>query len=335
MNGNNTYTYNYNPKQVDLKKYAGILKLVGGFIGLLILLTIIYNAFTFRVDQRQQAVVIQFDKVVKVVVDEEIADEISDRMKSHRQLQHADIQTGKGLFIKIPFIQKVQYYTNMLLTCDTDPREVTTGDKKKLVLDNYAQWRIENPAAFAISLKTIPRANTRIDDIIYSKLNEEIGKVTQQTVVADKEYILNMLRDVVASSNEELKEFGIRIEDIRIRRTDFPEENYENIYNRMRTERQRDAAKYRSEGREEAQVIISKADMEAQIIEAQAYEQAQILRGEGEAEALRIYAEAYNRDPEFYQFWRTLQAYKETLKGKTTIVIDPETEFAKYLFGTE
>jgi membrane protease subunit HflC len=335
MNDGGNYTYNFKPKNADFKKYMGTIKFAGGFILFIILLSIVYNAFTFRVDERQQAVVMQFNKVVKIIVDDDKADELVAAVKSHSQLKDAEVLGGKGLFFKIPFIQKVEYFTNTLLTYDTDVREVTTGDKKKLVLDNYAQWEIVNPAFFAISLKTIPRAHTRIDDIVYSKLNEEIGKVAQHTVVSDKDYVLDMLRRVADSSNEELKEFGIRIADIRIRRTDFPEDNYENIYNRMRTERQRDAATYRSEGKEEAEKIRSEADKQATIIEAQAYEQAQTLMGEGEAEALRIYAEAYNRDPEFYQFWRTLQAYRETLNEGTKIVIDPGSEFAKYLFGTE
>src|SRR5690554_4456336 len=162
MDGNKTYTYNFknNNTNTDLKKYKGLFKLAGWIIGLVILLAIAYNSFTFRVDQRQQAVVIQFDKVVKVIVDEK-TDEIVSSIKSREQLQDADIREGKGLFFKIPFIQKVEYYTNMLLTYDTDPREVTTSDKKKLVLDNYAQWEIKNPATFAISLKTIPRADRK------------------------------------------------------------------------------------------------------------------------------------------------------------------------------
>ena len=162
-------------------------------------------------------------------------DELVAAVKSHSQLKDAEVLGGKGLFFKIPFIQKVEYFTNTLLTYDTDVREVTTGDKKKLVLDNYAQWEIVNPAFFAISLKTIPRAHTRIDDIVYSKLNEEIGKVAQHTVVSDKIMLICSKYD---SSNR--IEESIRIADIRIRRTDFPEDNYENIYNRMRTERQRD-----------------------------------------------------------------------------------------------
>lgn len=331
MNGGTGYNYNNN---VDLKKYKGLFKAVAAIGILIILLIIVYNSLTFAVDVREQVVVKQFDKVVKIILDEK-SEEMVAAIKSHPQLKQADIYEGKGLFFKIPFIQKVEYYTNMLLTYDTDIREVTTRDKKKLVLDNFAQWKITNPAFFSISLKTVPRAHTRIDDIVYSKLNEEIGKVDQHVVVSDKEYIMEMLKSIADSSNSELKDFGVEIADIRIKRTDFPEENYNNIFNRMRTERQRAAAKYRSEGKEEAQKIRSAADKEATIIEAEAYEKAEKLRGEGEAEALKIYAEAYNRDPDFYQFWRTLQAYKATLRDKTTLVIDPDSEFARYLFGTE
>lgn len=333
MNSEIDKVNNSNKKEnVDKKVFKTVLKILGGVVGIIILLAIFFNAFLFTVDEREQVVVKQFNEVVKVIVDEKNA-EIEKNIKENKQLKNVKVIQGKGLHFKIPFIQNTESFTNMLLTYDTNSREVITKDKKKLVLDNFAQWKINNPALFIISLRNERVAHTRLDDIIYSKLNEEIGKVDAQVVISDKNYIKNVLKRVTQNTNEQLKDYGIQVIDIRIKKTDLPEENYNNIFNRMTTERARAAKTYRSEGREEAQKIRSEADKQATIIEAQAYEQAEKIIGQGESEALKIYAEAYNKDPEFYAFWKTLQTYKATLKDKTKIVIDKNSEFAKYLFG--
>jgi len=330
-NFNNEANIQPNPVKLDFKKIKGPIKTIALVIGLLIILNIIFNSFFFVVEQREQVIVRQFNEVVKIVVDED-SPELRESLDSVPQLRNVDVLVGKGLFFKIPFIQTTESFKSLLLTYDTNKREVITRDKKKLVLDNYAQWRIKNPALFAISLKNERAAHTRLDDIIYSKLNEEIGKVDAHVVIADKDYMYNMLQKVTADINQLMQKSGVEVVDIRIKRTDLPPENYNNIYNRMKTERERAAKTYRSEGKEEAQKIRSEADREATVIEAKAYEEAEKIKGEGDAEALRIYAEAYNKDPEFYSFYRTLQAYKKALKDKTKIVIDPESEFAKYLF---
>lgn len=318
-------------KNINLSKYRGLFKFVGGFVILILVLSLFSSSLFFSVDEREQVVVRQFNEVVKIVVDEK-TDEIVKAIENNPQLKHVKLIEGKGLFFKVPFIQSVESFTNLLLTYDTNAREVITKDKKKLVLDNFAQWRISNPALFVISLKNERAAHTRLDDIIYSKLNEEIGKVDAHIVISDKQFVLDMLKRVTDSTNDQVRNYGMEVADIRIKRTDLPEANYNNIFNRMKTERERAAKTYRSEGKEEAQKIRSAADKEATIIEAKAYEEAEKIKGQGDAVALRIYAEAYNRDPEFYAFWRTLQTYKKTLGDKTKIVIDSDSEFAKYLF---
>ncbi|HHV60671.1 MAG TPA: protease modulator HflC [Clostridiaceae bacterium] len=324
MNIDNTVNY----KNFDMNKYKGVFKVAAIVIGCVILLSILFNLCFFSVDEREQAVVTQFNKIIRIVVGEGDA-------KLKEEVKGIDVITGKGIFFKIPFIQKVKYYTDLKLVYDTDAREVTTLDKKQLVLDNYVIWEIDNPALFAAADLNQISAQSRIEDILYSKLNEEIGKVNAHVVIGDKQYVEDMLKRTVVESNEHMQEFGVRVVDIRIKRTDLPQETYNNIFNRMRTERERAARTYRSEGQEEAQKIRSNADKQCTIIEAQAYEQAERIRGEGDAEALAIYAEAYNKDPEFYEFWRTLEAYKKTLSGNTTIVIDSDSPFAKYLFGIE
>jgi len=258
---------------------------------------------------------------------------MEEAIRNHKQLANTKLIEGKGVFFKIPFIQTTESFSSMLQTYDTEVREVITLDKKKLVLDNYTQWKIENPALFAITLKNEKEANQRLDDLIYSKVNEEVGKVDAHVIISDKDAVSNMMQRVIESTNQALADNGVKVVDIRIKRTDYPVDNYANVFNRMKTERERAAMQYRSEGQEEAQRIRSEADRDATILEAEAYELAQQIRGEGDAEAARIYAEAFNRDPEFYSFWRTLEAYKKILDGKTKIIIDSDSELARYLFS--
>lgn len=324
----------YMSRKFDLKQFKDFYKTIGGIIIAMILLSIIINMFFFQVDEREQAVVKQFNEYVKIIVNER-TDELVKSIEENPRLKGLKVSDRKGLHFKIPFIQTIEKFTSMFLIYDTDAREVVTKDKKKLVLDNYAIWKISNPALFYSSLGNERAAHTRLDDIIYSKLNEQIGRVESHTVISDKSFIENMLTQIKEDSNQQVMDYGMEVIDIRIKRTDFPEENYENIYNRMNTERQRAAKTYRSEGLEEAQKIRSEADKESTIIVARSYEEAEKTKGEGDAEALRIYAEAYNQDPEFYAFWRSLQAYKKTLKNDTKIIIDADSEFAKYLFGTK
>lgn len=300
-------------------------------IGIVFAGIIIFNMFTFRVYMTEHAVVTRFGNIHKAIVSDASA---MDNIKDNPRFTDIDIIQGNGLFLKIPFIDKVDYYNDRMLTYNVEPREVTTRDKKKVILDNYAQWRIVDPVLFRVTIRTEAAAYVRLEDIIYSQLNQHIGIIDAEVLISDKHQVASLLRDIVRLANNEVKDYGIEILDVRIKRTDLPEENNANIFNRMRTERERMAMQYRSEGQEEAQKIRSNADREATIIEAQAYAEAEKIRGEGEAEALRIYAEAYNQDPEFYEFYRTLQTYRKTLQTNTTLVIDSDSDFAKFLFGT-
>jgi membrane protease subunit HflC len=319
----------------QFKKVKGnkTIKSIVIVIVIVIAALILFNLCTFRVDEREQVVVKQFNEVVRAIIDEETPEMKEARLVNQNVKDVRVVEGRKGLFLKIPFIQSVEAYTNQLLTYDTVPREVVTQDKKKMVLDNFAQWKIENAALFVSTINNERKAHQRLDEIVYSKLNEEIGKITAHVLIADKEYVNDMLDRIIISTNEQLVNYGMEVVDIRIKRTDLPAENYENVFNRMRTDRQRAAKTYRSEGQEQAQIIRSSADKQATIIEAQAYEQAETIRGAGDAEALQIYADAYNKDPEFYAFYRSLQAYKVTLGEGTTIVLDPEAEFLQYLFS--
>lgn len=325
-----------NKKVIDLDRektkrfIKAICIILGGFIALLIL----FNAFTFTVDEREQVVITQFDKIIRIIVDNK-NDPSYDMLRQDKNFKNIKIQQGKGLFFKVPIIQKTKSFTNMLLTYDSPPEEVFTLDKKTIVLDNYAQWEITNPVLFMQNLGSITVAHQRIDENIYSKIREEIGRVNATKLVTDKDYVEEMLSRVKDFVNSQMEPAGIKVEDIRIKRTEYPEATYQNIFEQMRSERQAVATEYRSEGLKEAQRIRSEAEKQATIIEAQAYEQAQKLRGEGDAQALRIYAEAYNKDPEFYAFWQTLQTYKDVIDKDTTIIISPDSEFARYIYSKD
>lgn len=313
-------------------KFNDIKELIIG-PAIFILAIIIFFSMSFTVSEVDDAIVTRFGgQVIKVIVSKNTP-ELEKEIHSIDKFKNVKVVEGKGLFFKLPIIDSVQKFNNRLLTYDTEPREVTTMDKKKLILDNNAQWQIVNPLLFRISMGNQRNAHTRVDDIMYSKLNEKIGRTEAHVLISDKTYVENMLNKVTEEINMEVAQYGIRVADIRIKKTDLPPENSTNIFNRMKTEREQKAKQYRSEGKEEAQKIKSEADKEARVIEAQAYADAEKIKGEGDAEATRIYNEAYNQDPEFYEFYRTLQTYKATLKDKTKIVIDANSPFAKYLFS--
>jgi len=322
-----------NKKVVDLDKIKmkSFIKYIGIIFGIFIVFLMLFNSFTFTVDEREQVVITQFDKIIRIIVDD-ISDPSIEALKNDKNFSDVKIEEGKGLFFKLPFIQKTISFSNQLLTYDTPPEEVLTLDKKSIVLDNYAQWTINNPVLFMQTMDNTSYANQRIDEYIYSKLREEIGRIEAHQLVTDKDYVSDMLIRVKDYLNNQLATTGVNVVDIRIKRTEYPEATYQNIFEQMRSERQAVATEYRSEGLKEAQSIRSAAEREATIIEAQAYEQAQKLRGEGDAEALKIYAQAYNRDPEFYAFWQTLQTYKAVIDKDTTIIISPDSDLAKYIY---
>lgn len=317
------------PQLFDIEKFVKQLSIP---IILLILVLFVFSTATYTVNEVEQAIVTRFGEVITVVV-EEITPELENQIRSTPQTKDVKIVQGKGLFFKVPFIDSVEKYTSQLLTYKTISREVTTSDKKKIVLDNNAQWQIVNPVLFRMSVRTIQSANTKLDDIIYSKLNEKIGLTDGSTLISDKAYVYAMTQTIRDNTNVEVSKFGMQVFDVRIAKTELPPENNENIFNRMRTERMKIANKFRAEGEEQYKVMTAQAEKQVVILKAEAYAKAEQIKGEGDAKALEIYAEAYNKDPEFYQFQKTLQTYAEALKGNAKIVIDSDSEFAKYLFN--
>lgn len=276
--------------------------LVIAVAGLLLVVLVSFSLFT--VDQTQQAIVIQMGK----------------------PRPHA---YGPGLHFKIPFIQEVVSFESRILLYDASPTEVLTRDKKNLVVDNFTKWRIENPLIFYKSVRNETGAQSRLDDIVYAQLRVELGLHDLSDIVSTTRSAI--MEDVTRIAAERAMVYGIEVVDVRIKRADLAEQNEKHVFERMRAEREREARQYRSEGEEESKKITTQADMEKAVILAEAYETAEVLRGEGDAEAIRIYAEAYQQDPEFFSYFRSLEAYKKTMKDRTKLVITPDVPFFRYL----
>ncbi len=274
-------------------------------VGLAVALAIVLNLFLYRVDETNQVVITQMGRPVRSV-------------------------SEPGLHAKLPYpIQTAHYFDDRLLLYDSAPTEILAEDKKNLVLDNYARWRIVDPLLFMQTVRDENGAQARLDDIIYSELRVELGRHDLQEVVSSaREQIMKTVTD---RCDDRAADYGISVVDVRIKRADLPEENERFVYERMRAERRRKANKYRSEGEEEALKIRAQTDKEKAIILAEAYKTAEEVKGEGDAAATKIYAEALEADPQFYRFWRTLEAYKASLDTSTVLVLSPESDFFRYL----
>jgi membrane protease subunit HflC len=237
--------------------------------------------------------------------------------------------TEPGLKFKIPFYHQVTFFDKRILDYDAPARDVITSDKKTLVIDNFAKWRIVDPLKVYQAFQTQRGALQRLDDIVYSELRVELGRHELEEIVsANRALIMKLVSD---RSNEKASVYGLEVLDVRIKRADLPEQNEKAIFQRMQAERERKAKGYRAQGEEEAQKIRSEAEKDKEIILAEAYKISQELRGAGEAKAYKIYATAYKQDPKFFEFIRTMEAYKKVFAKDTTMVLTPDSEFLKYL----
>jgi len=273
--------------------------IIGGVIAIVIL-----SSSMFTVHMTQNAVVLELSKPKEII-------------------------TEPGLYFKIPFIQKVRYFSKQLLDNDSNPTEVITKDKKNLLVDNFTMFRIVDPLKFLETVRGERSARARLDDIIYSELRVEIGTHDLHDVVTETRD--SIMAKVTKEANVKAAEYGIEVVEVRIKRTDLPPEVANSIFNRMRTERERIAMEYRSEGKEEATKIRAETDKEKTILVAQAYKQEQIVRGEGDAQATKIYADAYSKDQKFYTFMRSMEAYKKSLKTDTTLLMSEDSDFLGFL----
>jgi membrane protease subunit HflC len=261
----------------------------------------------FVVDQRQNAIVFQLGEVVKV-------------------------KTEPGLHFKLPFVQNVRFFDSRILTLDTvEPERFITAEKKNVMVDSFIKWRIVDVKQYYVSVGGDEvRAKTRLLQTVNSSMREEFGKRTIHEVVSgERDKIMEVLR---TKTDLDARKIGVEVLDVRLKRVDFPLEISDSIYRRMDAERNRVANELRASGAAEGEKIKADADKQREVILAEAYRDAQKTKGEGDARAAAIYASAFGRNPEFYSFYRSLEAYKQSFKDKNDVmVIDPSSAFFKYL----
>ena len=236
-----------------------------------------------------------------------------------------------GLNFKIPFIQNVVFLDKRILNLDTPPEEVIASDQKRLIVDAFARFQIVDPLKFYISVGNERVARSRLSTIINSRIRNVLGRQRLQTLLSeDRTKQMTLIQDGV---NAEAENFGIKIVDVRIKRADLPPANSEAIFRRMQTEREREAKEFRAKGAEMAVTITSTADKEVTVILADAEKKSEIMKGEGDGERNKIFADAFGRDPEFFAFYRSMQAYERSLiGGETSLILSPDSEFFKF-FG--
>jgi membrane protease subunit HflC len=281
---------------MNLRNYVPLVVLAALFL--------VWNLAAFTVPQWKQAVVVQLGQPKRTVQE-------------------------PGLYWKLPFVQNVLLFDRRLLEYDAAPRELITKDKQQLVVDNYARWRIVDPLQFYRTVRNEAGATSRLDDIIYSNVRENLGRHTLSDIINVKR--AQLMAEVTKITDAKARDFGIEVMDVRIKRADLPEKTEMNVFERMRTERERLAKKFRAEGDEEARKVRSESDKEVAILTADARKESEIRRGEGDALAIRVFADAYGRYADFYGFYRTLEAYRTSIRPGTTVILSPESEFLQLL----
>ena len=279
-------------------KYAPVILII--FIALFAF----YKVATFTVQVDQTAVLTMLGKPVKEYI-------------------------TPGLRFKIPFANQVIYFSKKLIEYDSDPSEIITNDKKNLVIDNYCRWRVSDPLKFYLSVKSYSEAFNRLDDIIYSEMRNELGKHTLLEIVSQNRQ--QIMDNVTELTKKKAVDYGIEIVDVRIKRADLPVQNEKAVYARMKAERERIAKQYRSEGQEKAQVIKATTEKEKAIILANAYQKVQEIKGATDSKVIDIYAKSYGKDPDFFQFYKSLNVYENVLKDGTEFYLSTNNNIFKVL----
>lgn len=276
-------------------------------VAILIALLAVIGSSIFTVDQRQYAIVFQLGEVRSVIAD-------------------------PGLYFKWPMIQNVRYFDKRILTLDTsEPERFITSEKKNVLVDSFVKWKIVDPRLYYVSVAgDEERAKTRLSQTVNAGLREEFGKRTVHDVVSgERNKIMEEMRE---KADLDARKIGVQIIDVRVKRVDLPSEVSESVYRRMEAERKRVANELRSEGAAEAEKIRADADKQREVIVAEAYRDAQKVKGEGDAKAAATYAQAFNQNPEFFAFYRSLEAYRNSFQSKSDIiVVEPNADFFKYM----
>jgi len=275
-------------------------------IVLILIVVILGSSSFFYVDQRVQAIVLQFGEPVRLI-------------------------KNPGLQFKIPLMQNVEYFDKRLILFDNPREEIISADKKRLIVDAFARYIIVDPLRYYQSVRYESALRNRLGSILNDSLRQVLGRVPLNSVISDNR--ANLMDEVGQIVAEEAKEFGLKIEDVRIKRADLPTANSEAIFRRMQTERQQEAAQFRAEGEEEARKIRAESERERTVLLANAERDGEILRGQGDAGKNKILGEAFGRDPDFFSFYRSMQAYVLALDSEdTTMVLSPDSEFFNF-FG--
>ncbi|AWI13084.1 hypothetical protein B4064_0229 [Caldibacillus thermoamylovorans] len=282
-------------------------------IVILITLLLLFLIFTniFIVKEGEYKIVRQFGEIKRVISD-------------------------PGIHIKVPFIQTVTTLPKYQMTLDVEQSEINTKDKKRMIIDNYAIWKIEDPESLIINARTMESAEARMEEFVYSVVRSELGQLNYDEIINDENSSRGSLNDRVTEQvNELLKkdQYGIVVSDVRIKRTDLPAENEQSVYTRMISERESTAQDYLSQGDAEKNKIMAETDREYQEMISKAKADAEVIRSEGEGEAAQIYNEAFSKDPEFYRLFRTLESYKKTINDQTVIILPSNSPYARLLQG--
>ncbi|URT70044.1 protease modulator HflC [Cytobacillus firmus] len=246
------------------------------------------------------------------------------------------IESEPGLAYKIPFIQSVSTLPRYQMTYDVSEAEINTKDKKVMIIDNYAVWKIDDPKKMISNARTLEGAEARMEEFIYSVTRSELGRLNYEEIINDEKSSRGSLNDQITTKVNELlanDNYGITVTDVRIKRTDLPAENEQSVYTRMISERQSTAQEYLSRGDAQKNVIIAETDRTVREMLAKAQADAEVIRAEGEAGAAKVYNEAFSKDPEFYSLFRTLESYKKTINGETVIVLPSDSPYARLLMG--
>jgi membrane protease subunit HflC len=276
-----------------------------GLVILIVLAVLGFSSF-YTVDETEQAIVVQFGKPLPGI-------------------------SGPGLHLKVPFIQDVIYIDSRILDLDSPVQEVIASDQKRLVVDTFSRYKITDPLRFYQTFNNINRANSQLADILNSATRRVLGDATFEAIVRDNRS--NLMNRIRAQMNAQAEGFGVEIVDVKIRRADLPEANSQAVFQRMQTERQREATEIRAQGEEAARRIRSRADRNVTVLLAEAERESQQIRGQGDAERNRIYAEAFTQDPDFFAFYRSMQAYERGIGRDTRLVISPNSDFFRF-FGS-
>ena len=274
---------------------------------IVVALLVVLGSSIFTVDQRQYAIVFQLGEVREVI-------------------------SNPGLYFKWPMIQNVRYFDKRILTLDTsEPERYITSEKKNVLVDSFVKWKIFDPRLYYVSVAgDEERAKTRLSQTVNAGLREEFGKRTVHDVVSGERD--NIMEEMREKADLDARKIGVQIIDVRVKRVDLPAEVSESVYRRMEAERKRVANELRSEGSAEAEKIRADADRQREVIVAEAYRDAQQTKGEGDAKAAATYAQAFNQNPEFFAFYRSLEAYRNSFQSKSDIIVlEPNSDFFKYM----